>query len=1496
MKYNYRNVSAVQFVKNVKYHWTVENVADFLEKRLPHLDFSVDTWSYQRKTALELLVGDKTRHSSRDKLVMCLLLKHGANPLKCRSRETIMQRILRHKDSALIINFLMFVKDINSFHGGSTALHIAVSRRLKDVVEYIISRNELNINMRTNGKWTSLHEATKAGRLDIIKTLLDNGADVEARDEAGQTPLHWAVRFRSSMDLVKTLVESGADVNSKDEYGCTPLHILCTKGAGVNMDIFDLLLQKMDNPNTEDSKGSTPIHNLMRLLPVNSLPRNKKLIELFLKYGGSLNKEDGLFGTVLHVAACSNHSANFLMFLMEKGANAYILNGANLTFLDYIIRSDRKKVKEIVKNMIVQEFKGRSDLDPLLLNCVRTDREINEYVPNSVDISPLYPLEVYLEIKAIYMLFFPEYVLRKSINEFSLNIMKYNYRNVSAVQFVKNVKYHWTVENVADFLENRLPHLDFSVDTWSYQRKTALELLVGDKTRHSSRDKLVMCLLLKHGANPLKCRSRETIMQRILRHKDSALIINFLMFVKDINSFHGGSTALHIAVSRRLKDVVEYIISRNELNINMRTNGKWTALHEATKAGRLDIIKTLLDNGADVEARDEAGQTPLHWAVRFHSSMDLVKTLVESGADVNSKDEYGCTPLHILCTKGAGVNMDIFDLLLQKMDNPNTEDSKGSTPMHNLMRLLPVNSLPRNKKLVELFLKYGGSLNKEDGLFGTVLHVAACSNHSANFLMFLMEKGAYACILNGANLTFLDYIIRSDRKKVKEIVKNMIVHEFKGRFDLDPLLLNCVRTDREINEYVRSCRIELCLLTGRQLGNEKQVSLFTVLSSDERTLANIFRNALTRNEMVKFHRRKFPMFKKKIPIYGRNLIDNYKLGLKRMQSENIFHDFLTRIVIQLTTYKLTVKRRKEIMKDLLPKVRENWNRMTGHIRGVEKFTMLELEDAIKSLKSGKAPGPDGLTVEEFKVAFQIVPDDLLGMYNSSKGVEESMSSLNIMKYNYRNVSAVQFVKNVKYHWTVENVADFLENRLPHLDFSVDTWSYQRKTALELLVGDKTRHSSRDKLVMCLLLKHGANPLKCRSRETIMQRILRHKDSALIINFLMFVKDINSFHGGSTALHIAVSRRLKDVVEYIISRNELNINMRTNGKWTALHEATKVGRLDIIKTLLDNGADVEARDEAGQTPLHWAVRFHSSMDLVKTLVESGADVNSKDEYGCTPLHILCTKGAGVNMDIFDLLLQKMDNPNTEDSKGSTPIHILMRLLPVNSLPRNKKLVELFLKYGGSLNKEDGIFGTVLHVAACSNHSANFLMFLMEKGAYACILNGANLTFLDYIIRSDRKKVKEIVKNMIVQEFKGRFDLDPLLLNCVRTDREINQYVRSCKIELCLLTGRQLGNEKQVSLFTVLSSDERTLANIFRNALTRNEMVKFHRRKFPMFKKKIPIYGRNLIDNYKLGLKRMQSENIFHDFLTRIGGNDLSIYSVEEIVRLCPTEEMIKLKPI
>jgi len=71
--------------------------------------------------------------------------------------------------------------------------------------------------------FTLLHNASSNGHFDIVQYLVQNGANVNAIDQTGDTPLHHAALF-SNIQIVRYLVESGAYVNSMDRHGFTPLH------------------------------------------------------------------------------------------------------------------------------------------------------------------------------------------------------------------------------------------------------------------------------------------------------------------------------------------------------------------------------------------------------------------------------------------------------------------------------------------------------------------------------------------------------------------------------------------------------------------------------------------------------------------------------------------------------------------------------------------------------------------------------------------------------------------------------------------------------------------------------------------------------------------------------------------------------------------------------------------------------------------------------------------------------------------------------------------------------------------------------------------------------------------------------------------------------------------------------------------------------------------------------------------------------------------------
>jgi ankyrin repeat protein len=88
----------------------------------------------------------------------------------------------------------------------------------------------------------------------------------------------------------------------------------------------------------------------------------------------------------------------------------------------------------------------------------------------------------------------------------------------------------------------------------------------------------------------------------------------------------------------------------------------------------------------------------------------------------------------------------------------------------------------------------------------------------------------------------------------------------------------------------------------------------------------------------------------------------------------------------------------------------------------------------------------------------------------------------------------------------------------------------------------------------------------------------------------------------------------------------------------------------VNLLLSHGADVNAKDKFGLTPLHWAT-LHDNEVSADVLLAHGADVNAKDdEVGNTPLIIAAGQGYE---DVTKLLLAKGADVNASDNKG-TPL--------------------------------------------------------------------------------------------------------------------------------------------------------------------------------------------------------------------------------------------------
>ncbi|KAK4167279.1 ankyrin repeat-containing domain protein [Cladorrhinum sp. PSN259] len=267
-------------------------------------------------------------------------------------------------------------------------------------------------------------------------------------------------------------------------------------------------------------------------------------------------------------------------------------------------------------------------------------------------------------------------------------------------------------------------------------------------------------------------------------------------------------------------------------------------------------------------------------------------------------------------------------------------------------------------------------------------------------------------------------------------------------------------------------------------------------------------------------------------------------------------------------------------------------------------------------------------------------------------------------------------------------------------------------------------------VTAVLLKRGCNPNHCDSHGRTPLHLAALKGHNKVAQLLLeahagteakatyiTVDSDRGFHpqfdisdrADLAPLHWAAANGHKDIVKLLLDRGA-NISSRT-GAWkrrtaggqTPLHLAARQGYLDVCELLLGMGADISDRDAArGAVALHYAAH-HGHVTVIQLLLRKGVDVNENDYRGRTALHEAAQYG---HYDVARLLIEKGADVEATTVRGWGATVLLV------AAP-HERIVGLLIEMGVDVSRKVGSTTALHYMAELGNVGAIRLM--LENGA-------------------------------------------------------------------------------------------------------------------------------------------------------------------------------------
>jgi len=470
-----------------------------------------------------------------------------------------------------------------------------------------------------------LVEAARNGNVNAVRSLLKSGADPNQTAPDGSTAVHWAVHG-DNLAMLNALLGAGAKPDSVTRYKIAPLTLAAQNG---NAALVERLLAAGANPDTASEEGQTALMTAARNGSVAA-------VRALLKRGAQVGLAESFRGQTALMFAAGEGNTDAAKLLLEFGAKRDERSKGGYTPLLFAVRNNRI---ETVKFLLAQ------------------GADVNDKIPDGTSALSLAILNADFDLAAMLL----DSGADPNVPDprgHPLHVVAWLHQPGAPPDFAMNGEDPRPVPRP----RGKLSHLDIAKKLLEKGADPNVTITWGDPrfnsagvARSPANLNIGRHYLTYQGATPfyLAARNGDEPMMRVLAAggadpvKSTRFGITPLMGAACLDYYEGETAGPYSGVpeSQRLEAVKLALALGNQINARTTFGDyKMIGTPEGTLLKYPDNFRDLIDLGmGDPRFADS---TALHGAV-ICNQPSIVKYLIEQGAEVNAKNRLGWTPLMI---------------------------------------------------------------------------------------------------------------------------------------------------------------------------------------------------------------------------------------------------------------------------------------------------------------------------------------------------------------------------------------------------------------------------------------------------------------------------------------------------------------------------------------------------------------------------------------------------------------------------------------------------------------------------------------------------------------------------------------------------------------------------------------------------------------------------------------------------------------------------------